>query len=184
MFKKSYRNSPAFSRDDNTKAPDWFKDFANNLEKNSVQPKSNTYDQIADILGIKSRYSSVEEAVSDMRKRVGLDVLLAKASFESPKAFEVLPKTKIFVDNFIADRPGVAIEAVVHALEKFFGGQLGQEYLDDSLRAYINKKIMENEQFTDNSDSDDMHLGKVDTDITNADDLNSDVFQGCTPTKI
>jgi len=75
----------SFSRDNYTSdeqapsQPDWFKEYSANLEKLSVQPARkdrDMFNQISDILGTKSRYSSVEEAVTDMHSRTGLATYL------------------------------------------------------------------------------------------------------------
>lgn len=66
-----------FSRqsENDVSAPDWFSDFSSNLQKMSVQPAHRDkalFDQISEILGNKSRYATVEEAVQDLQKRTGL----------------------------------------------------------------------------------------------------------------
>jgi hypothetical protein len=97
-------------------------DFIANLEKLSVQPMNNksTFDTINQILGNKSKYSTVDEAVLDMQKRTGLfDFLQAKkASQQLPEIFNEIPEMKTFIDNYVQDRPGTSIESVVHDLVK------------------------------------------------------------------
>lgn len=200
------RNTGIISRDlsstdkEYNKEPSWFDEFVENLEKNAVQSRekdSSTYDQISQILGKKSKYSSVEEAVQDMRKRTGLEAFLnAKAESEKkskktastdvePVIFKSLPKVKIFIDNFVSDRPGIAIEAVVHALELYFNKDINKEELDDDLRSYINNKIQEvKSMHPEKNDADNMEIGKLDTNDSSDIELNSDVFQGCMPAKV
>lgn len=63
------------SEDTGSSQPDWFKDYSSNLQKLSVQPAHRDralFDQISDILGTKSRYATVEEAVQDLQDRTGL----------------------------------------------------------------------------------------------------------------
>src|SRR5271169_374332 len=97
MSQKYYgRASSNISRDTSSvetsgREPSWFADYVKNLEKEAVKSKRDDYslyDQINGILGNKSKYSSVEEAVLDMQRRTGLlDLLNQKkqANIETQK---------------------------------------------------------------------------------------------------
>ncbi len=185
------------SRDNETKLPSWLENFAKDLQKTSVQSRQqdeSTYDQISNILGNKSKFSSVEEAVQDMRRRTGFEAFInAKSEKENnkkiaenvqPALFSELPKVKIFIDNYIQDRPGTAIEAVIHALEQYFSKELSQEHLDDSLRRYIDSKILETKNLNPDDQNNDLNIGKLDKNDSDDISSNSDVFQGCMPAKI
>lgn len=73
----SRNNKGPFSRqsEQDLSAPDWFSEFSSNLQKMSVESAHRDkalFDQISEILGNKSRYATVEEAVQDLQKRTGL----------------------------------------------------------------------------------------------------------------
>src|SRR5271165_6766146 len=105
------RNSSIISRDEShtdrsDKTPSWFNDFANNLEKESAKSKRQDYslfDQINNILGNKSKYSTVAEAVEDMQRRTGLfEVLQKKQASNIEHAniqlFKEIPVLKTYID--------------------------------------------------------------------------------------
>ena len=55
--------------------PEWFREYASNLQKSSVksvQEDSSIFDQVQAITGTRARFHSVEEAVRDMQNRSGL----------------------------------------------------------------------------------------------------------------
>src|ERR1700743_1705809 len=146
------------STDSGDREPSWFSDYVKNLEKEAVKSKKEDYalfDQINSILGNKSKYSSVEEAVLDMQRRTGLLGLLnqkkqAQALNESKhqdsEFFSKIPELKIFIDNYVEDRPGTAVDAVIHDLLKI---KSIKEKLPDGddvpeeIKRYINDKISE-----------------------------------------
>jgi hypothetical protein len=55
----------------------WLKEFENKVAVQAV-PSSSIYDQLNSILGNKSKYSSVDDAVREMKKRSGLTDYLEK----------------------------------------------------------------------------------------------------------
>ena len=177
--KYSVRSIPLITRDDyqefttKEKSPNWLNDFENNLEKNldksAVQTAKNDkslYEQISSILGSKSKFSTVDEAVNDMKKRTGLtDFLKKKANEERENILVSMPEVKTFIDNFIKDRPGVAIEAVVHELLKMNpirNNLPDRNDVPDYVRKYINKKIIEVKKEKPSRDMNNSNLGKTD----------------------
>ena len=177
--KYSSRSIPLITRDDyqketpREKSPNWLNDFANNLEKSAVQTMRNDkslYDEISSILGNKSKFSTVDEIVNDMKKRTGLtDFLKKRANQEEEEKKEnilvSMPEIKIFIDNFIEDRPGVAIEAVVHELLKMnpIRNKLPERNdVPDYVRNYINEKIIQVKKSKPARDMQDSNLGKTD----------------------
>jgi hypothetical protein len=171
------RNSSIISRDNSSfdrgdKTPSWFNDFANNLEKESAKPKSQDYslfDQINSILGNKSKYSTVAEAVEDLQKRTGLyDILQKKQASNigsNIQLFKELPVLKTYIDNYVDDRPGTSVEAVIHDLLKI---KTIKEKLPESddvpaeVKKYISDKIGESNRSIVKDDSDSLELGKMD----------------------
>lgn len=160
----------SFTEEAESKKPNWFDEFERNLEKNAVQSQRSSksiYDQISAILGnSKSKYSSVEEAVQDMQQRTGLTAFLTqqKKASQEPEIFQKLPEMKIFIDNYIAARPGTSVEAVVHDLLKLDNvrNALPDNDVDNEIRTYINNKITDiKSMHGSNNDSINFDLGKV-----------------------
>ena len=196
MFNKYHgRSISTVSRDNSSietshKDPSWFNDFVSNLEKSSVQSKKelSTFEQINQILGNKSKYSTVEEAVLDMQKRTGLyDYLRTKSASDSEthELFETMPELKTYIDNFVKDRPGVSVDAVVHDILRYPPIKNKLPNSDDvphDIKEYINKQILEAKK-NNSHPSEDLNIGKMDlsTDENTAKD--NDPFGGCTPHK-
>jgi superfamily I DNA/RNA helicase len=196
MFNKYHgRSISTISRDNSpievsSKEPSWFNDFVSNLEKNSVQTKKelSTFEQINQILGNKSKYSTVEEAVMDMQKRTGLyDYLRTKSAQEHKEhaLFDTIPELKTYIDNFVKDRPGVSVDAVVHDILRYPPIKEKLPNSDDvpsDIKEYINGQILEAKKSHSHS-GEDLNIGKMDlsTDENTAKD--NDPFGGCTPHK-
>ena|ERR1700722_2468327 len=185
-----------FAEDRGEREPAWFDDFVSNLEKNSTKAKKNDHsmvDQINSILGNKSKYSNVEEAVLDMQKRTGLfDFLNSKRASdqnnlqEVPAIFTKIPAMKTFIDNYVGDRPGTSVESVVHDLLriKSIKNQLPEkDDVSDEVRRYINDKIREKDSFHPKSNSEDLQLGKLDLHMDDNTTKDNDPFGGCEPNK-
>ena len=72
--------------DENVSEDHWLKQFEKTLQKGAVQSvsKDSFYDQINAIIGgTKSKYSSVADAVEDMKERSGLTAYLNTQSAEN-----------------------------------------------------------------------------------------------------
>lgn len=184
------------STDNGSREPSWFGEFVNNLEKAGVKSKRedhSLFDQINGILGNKSKFSNVEEAVMDMQRRTGLlDLLTQKKQaqlltdkkHENSKLLSDIPTLKTFIDNYVEDRPGTSVDAVVHDLLKIksIKEKLPEgDDVPDEVRRYINDKITEINMQRPPSGEDDLDLGKLDlsTDENTASD--NDPFGGCEP---
>jgi hypothetical protein len=171
--------------------PSWFGDFLSNLEKNSVKSKrdSSMVEQINNILGNKSKYSNVEEAILDMQKRTGLfDFLQSKrASDESeqePEIFQKIPAMKTYIDNFVDQHPGANEEAVALALLEYqpVRSQLPESHdVSREVKEYISKKIAERKSRISRKDEDSMQLGKIDLHVDDNTTEDNDPFSGCMP---
>jgi hypothetical protein len=189
------RNSSIISRDESSfdrgdRTPSWFNDFAKNLEKESAKPKSQDYslfDQINSILGNKSKYSTVAEAVEDMQKRTGLyDILQRKQAsashYSNIQIFKDIPVLKTYIDNYIDDRPGTSVEAVIHDLLKIKTIKEKLPQSDDvplEVKKYINDKIMEVNKSIQKNDNDNFELGKLD--LSEDTSVVDDPLGGCEP---
>jgi hypothetical protein len=165
------RDESSFDRGEKT--PSWLNEYASILEKESVKSKSKSYslyDQINSILGNKSKYSTVDEAVEDMKTRTGLSDFLQrkKASSTAPtniETFKTNPDLKTYIDNYIEDRPGTSIDAVIHNLLKINSIKEKLPQADDvpeEVKHYINAKIKEVDAFNDHQNTDNMEIGKLD----------------------
>jgi hypothetical protein len=203
MSKKYYGRSPSIiSRDPESidigdREPSWFKDYASNLEKESAKSKKNDYslfDQINNILGNKSKYSSVEEAVLDMQRRTGLLDLLSQKKqaqlatinkHKNNKTLTEIPSIKTFVDNYIEDHPGTSVDAAVHALldQKSIKDQLACDDAPDDVKEYINDKLLEMKKLNPKSKEDDLNLGKLDFSTNDDTSKDNDPFASCMPAK-
>ncbi|SRR5258708_796501 len=193
------RSTSVISRDtsyieSSNKEPSWFSDFVNNFEKEAVKSKKEDYslfNQINSILGNKSKYSSVEEAVLDLQRRTGFLELIKQQKqaqlntdnkYEKSQIFSEIPSLKIYIDNYVKDRPGTSVDAVVHSLLKITSikDKLPQgDDVPEEVKHYINDKILESKSMHPNEES--LELGKLDlsTDDNTATDNNP--FGGCTP---
>jgi hypothetical protein len=191
------RNSPIISRDESAfdrggKLPSWLSDYADSIEKESVKSKKQDYsifDQISSILGNKSKYSTVDEAVLDMQKRTGLyDLMQQKKSIASKsdhiEMFKTNPDLKTYIDNYIEDRPTTSVEAVIHNLLKIKSIKdklpTGDDVPED-VKHYINDKIKEVLSFDAHQNNDQMELGKLD--ITEDTSVVDDPLAACLPNR-
>lgn len=198
MSKKYYgRSGIMISRDTDSfethsKEPSWFADFVSNLEKEAVKSRKDDYDmfnQINNIIGNKSKYSTVEEAVLDMQKRTGLlDFLAQKKASENNQleSFKEIPELKIFIDNYVEERPGTSVDSVVHDLLKIKSIKDKLPQGDDvpvDVKHYINDKILEAKTQMSGSSKEDMHLGEIDLSTDDNVAMDNDPFGGCTPAR-
>jgi hypothetical protein len=172
------------------KQPSWFNDFISNLEKEAVKSKKedySLYQQINDVISGKSKYSNVEEAVKDMAKRTGLsDMLNKKEAQEKKKVFDEIPELKIFVDNYVEDRPGTSVDAVIHDLVKIrsIKEKLPENGdVPEEIKLYINDKIKERENKSHSKDHNDLQLGKIDLSVDDGVGNTNNPFQGCEPNR-
>jgi hypothetical protein len=202
MSQKYYGRAPStISRDTSStesagREPSWFSDFVNNFEKEAVKSKKDDYslfDQINNILGNKSKYSSVEEAVLDMQSRTGLLGLLTQRKqaqvetdqkHQNSKLLNEIPSLKTYIDNYVEDRPGTSVDAVVHDLLKVRSIKEKLPEGDDvpeEIRRYINDKITEINMQRPSTGEEDLELGKIDLDTDENTASDNDPFGGCTP---
>lgn len=196
MSNKYYgRSLSSVSRDNSIessseKNPDWFEEFANNLEKEAVKSKredASIFDQVSQILGAKSKYSSVEEAVLDMQKRTGLYDLLNKQASSKVELFQTIPNLKNFIDNFIESRHGLnvspeSLEYQIISIENFKSKLPNKNDVPDDVKKYINEKIIEvkNKKNIGTSDKNDVSdFGKLD--LTSSDKDIDDPLSVCDP---
>jgi hypothetical protein len=160
-------------------------EYANILE-GTVKTSFDAIEQINKILGNKSKYSTVDEAVLDMQKRTGLyDYLQSKQASEEEKKniLDEVPVIKTYVDNYIEDHPDASVFSVIHDLLKI---QKIKEQLptgDDvpmEIYKYINDKLTEYE-FKNSDKSNSTQIGKVDLSVDDQIFKDNNPFNGCEP---
>jgi len=192
------RHTPVISRDysfaterKSEHEPEWYANFIDGLEKNSVKSRKDDYslyDQINSIVSDKgSKFSSVEAKVSDMVERTGLKKMLAQitndtkqqlnakaqltmqeAAVPQVKTFASIPELKTFIDNYIDGHKGTSVEAVIHDALKI--NQIRkkleiEDTLPEEVQHYISFKIGEASKDNNQSHQNDNQLGKVDTSV-------------------
>jgi len=208
---KHNRSGAGFARDNsikNDREPDWFAEFANRLEKNSVNSHETDqalYNQIGDILGSpKSKFSTVEDAVRDMHTRTGLDKFLnaekslcsRAESKNEPEAMQnaemmngiraILQKVNgldLWLRNFIQSRKGsIDTAAVLNDIpHSFLRAGLSTADLDsDNLKKYVDILISDEKKQHASQQQTHPDFGKVD--ISNTED-NQGIFEFLTPAK-
>jgi hypothetical protein len=185
--KSSSRTMPAVGRssdtlEDSSVLPQWMKNFANTLQKQSVQPYRNEslYDQISSVMnGAKSKYSNVEDAVRDMQERSGVlsyrnkieaqknnppKIAQIAGNTEKIRLFEDKPQIKDTFDNYIEDTNGnLSIPSIVERIRAIHRGDVSDDSMweDDNLLHYVNDKNIEVKKKYPNSDADSTHLGRL-----------------------
>lgn len=150
-----------------TAPPDWYSDFLTSLKRNSTN--ASIYDEISAILNnTKSKFSSVDEVVQDLKERTGLSQLLNSrqiiAAIQEPEIFQVIPELKVFIDNFVQDRPGTSIASVVNdalKIDSIRNKLPNKNDVDDDVKAYINHRIADSSMQISDTNKIDMNLGKV-----------------------
>lgn len=201
MSNKYYgRSQSIISRDHSSnetdgKEPSWFADFVNNLDKAATKSKKDDFslfDQINNILGNKSKYSNVEEAVKDMAKRTGLSDMLNKKKQaqlsvdeknKDSKFLNEIPELKTFIDNYIEDHHGTSVDAVIHDLLKIksIKDKLPEDDAPLEIVKYINDKIMEIKMQNQHPGDESFNLGKADLSTDDNVVSDNDPFGGCEP---
>ena len=203
---KYHRNIPSVHREEGFvetagKEPSWLKDFVDNLEKEAVKSRREDYslfNEINSILGNKkSKYSTVQEAVDDMKKRTGLTTYLKQAQAQvqdDPQKqlqyfFSVVPNAKHYIENIIEARPGTSLASIVHDLtsKQDIKNKLLQLYgiSDDVpvfLQDYITAMLASKDKNNLEKDKENPNIGKMDLSQSN-DARDNDPLASCMPAK-
>src|SRR5579885_1141182 len=181
MTNYSKRTQPIISRESYSNGDDWLDDFANHLNKNSVQPKrysDSIYEQLSSIIkGNKPRYPNVEAAVKDMRERTGLAEFTKQLKAENSKSqnktasenldvelFKKIPQLKHTIDNYISDTRGnLLVPEILDRVKSIHKKDIADnaEWSSPSLLTYIYKKNKEEKELHPDT-SNYNELGKLD----------------------
>ncbi len=154
---KYTRHQPAIIRecDSSSSEDNWMNQLAKNLERNAVEARKPTsvYDQINSIINNKkSKFSSVEDAVQDMRERSGLKAYIDKvtkaansrakklAQAQEPAIFQKAPMVKNTLENFIRETRGNStVPAILEKIKEIHRNDAPdpKDWEDDSLVKFI-----------------------------------------------
>jgi hypothetical protein len=159
-------------------------EYANILDNSNPKTKTSfdAIEQINRILGNKSKYSTVDEAVLDMQKRTGLYDYLRKVQ-ASGNILEEVPMIKTYVDNYVEDHPNASVFSVIHDMVKIQQIRDKLPITDDvppEVYKYINDKLMELES-RHNDKNDSTQIGKVDVSVDDQIFKDNNPFSGCEP---
>lgn len=191
----------------------WLNQFQKSLQKGAVQPKvqENLFDQINSIMnGSKSKYTSVDHAVQDMKERSGLTAYLSKVSDEiagskktaaadvqqafdkkidlTPIVVKKHPPVMKTLENYIKDTKGnLPVPAIIDKLRSIHQSDCSdaKDWDDDKLIRLVSRMNLGAK--TDNSANYENYnnLGLRDVGSnSDIDPANTDAFFGLNPVKL
>lgn len=179
--------------------PGWLSDFANNLAKQSVESKTRAqhsiYDQISSIMGYKSKHSTVDAAVEDMKERSGLNHFtklqshaqekVEKKSDNTPELFKTVPQLQMTATNYIeSTRGNLPLPAIIDKLKTIHRSDVSNDagWDDPKLIIWLNNKNIGEKKKHPNQDTNLHNLGKVPTfNDEEIDPSNDDALHALTP---
>jgi len=206
MATKYTRHQPAVIRESDAAASEdnWMNQLAKNLESNAVEPRQqkSMYDQINNIMNTKkSKFSSVEDAVQDMRERSGLKAYLDKVkqaaarkaaktaqtqntstSGAAPTIFTTAPMVKNTLENFVHETRGnSSVPAILEKIKEIhrMDAPDPKDWDDENLIKYISVLNSKEKSKFPKNDAEYMELGRStrlqdkDIDIENTDAFHS-----------
>jgi hypothetical protein len=209
-----HRSQPIVQRQSeaNESEGHWLQQFENNLQKGAVQPRepSSIFDQINSIMNgnnSRSKHTSVDAAVEDMKERSGLTAYLntihaqvsttqaevtktAQDSTVNNKVlvFQKCPQASKTLDNIITSSNGnLPVPAIIERLRNIHANEVPDEkdWDDDNLILETSKRNLMAKQSNPGNFQNFQHLGEVDTLATSdVDASNTDFFHALAPTKI
>lgn len=210
---KQSRNQSVISRQSDADQSDnhWLRQFEEKLQKSSVQPRGNDLiEQINSIMNTKSKYPSVQAAVSDMMDRSGLNNYLdnvkvsehvdpdspKKTAYQAPdkkdRTPDVIKRKKDILQtlkNIIEDSKGnLAISAIISKLHAIHARDVAEEnaWDDNKLIELVSHLNMKSKAANPGNFDNYNSLGKNDHSTTESDidPSNSDMFHSLMPSKI
>lgn len=195
------RQQPAVIRESDS-SDHWLTQLEKNLERTAVEPRrdKSLQDQIMSIMNNseKSKFSSVEDAVQDMRERSGLTAYLEKVkraaasyalkkaqSNTTPTIFTSAPTVKNTLENFIRETRGNStVPAIIEKLKEIHRMDIPdpKDWEDDNLVRYISEMNSKEKQKYPKNEAEYIELGRAprlqDKDI---DAENTDAFHSLMP---
>lgn len=198
---KYTRHQPAVIResDSSSSEDNWMNQLAKNLERNAVEPRKerSVFDQINNIMNNskKSKFSSVEDAVQDMRERSGLVDYLKKVKSavdrkaekkaqaqNTPTIFNTAPMVKNTLENFIRETRGNAtVPAILEKIKEIHRMDVPdpKDWEDENLVKFISATNAKEKAKHPQNDAEYMELGRAphlqdkDIDVENTDAFHS-----------
>lgn len=209
---KYTRSQPVISRtsEDNEREDHWLRQFEKSLQKDAVQPavQQSIYDQMYSIMNQKSKYSSVEDAVNDMKARSGLTSYLDKVKQAEtgegvtknaadqnqvidkriPIVIQKCPAVLKTFENCIRDSKGnLPLPTIIDKVRGIHRNDVSdaKDWDEDRLMLLISDLNLKEKSKNYSGSNNESNLGGYDTDNnSDIDQANTDAFSGLNPAKI
>jgi hypothetical protein len=209
MTNKYNRHQSVISRQSDSSEYDstWSDRYNSEIEKGAVQSrKDNIFDELNSIMnGSKSKYSTVDAAVEDMKQRSGLTDYLKNISKQSqneagnkivvaqskedttPLAIHENPHVLQTLENIIKDTNGnSSLPAIISRLQAIHGNDVQDQsaWDDEKLLRLVSKMNLEMKANHPAAHQNFSNLGLRDRDMNSeVDPSNNDAFHGLLPNK-
>lgn len=171
----------------------WLLDLSKKLDKKAVQPmRQSIYEQINNIMnnGAKSKFSTVQEVVDDMKERSGLNAMISKVSNETGEPNNTHKVANNFLDNYpeiinttiniIESSNGLLpVPAIIDKIRTLHNNDVDNSFFDDDRYiAFVNKENLRKKS-DDNLIENNSNLGKHDEYLDESNEpWNRDMFFG------
>jgi hypothetical protein len=208
-YNKYIRHQSVVSRhsEQNIDEDNWLSRFQKTLEKSAVQPRSvddSLFNQINSIMNGKSKYSTVADAVEDMKQRSGLTDYLNRISKISntevntktaqdkvndptPAVIQKVPAIKQTIENYIRDTRGnLPVPAVIDKIKSIHHNDVTNsgDWDDEKLLRYVSHLNLKAKQNNPSIYQNHSNLGTRDTmSDSEIDPSNTDAFHALNPVK-
>jgi len=189
----------------------WTDDLYTQLEKMAVQSKTvdnYLFDQISSIVGSKSKYSSVEDAVIEMKERSGLTAYLKTSDKQSnqnkiaqikrlaqaninkplPKLIKENPDIQRTFENVMSgDGQNSDLPAIIGRVQSIYSKSTNiddNDWDDPALNEYVSDLKLQQQQKHFSNDTNEFNLGKnLDLNDAEVNTSADDAFASLTPVK-
>lgn len=213
MSSKNSRHSTILrNSDQNISEEHWLKQFQKNLKKDAVQPRTEEsfFDQINSIMnGSKSKHTSVQAAVDDMKERSGLTAYLDKVkvskeqnnnkiasdtneSFDKkvklePVVIKKFPSIRNTLENYITDTKGnLPVPAIIEKIKSIHQSDVSdaKDWEDEDLIKLVSDMNLDAKKSNPSLFHNETNLGKYDeSNGSDSDPSNTDAFYSLNPVK-
>jgi len=214
---KYTRAQPVISRtsDDGESEDHWLRQFEKSLQKDAVQPavQQSIYDQMYSIMNQKSKHSTVEAAVEDMKSRSGLTSYLDKVKKQAeqsesndgavtknasadqnqvidkriPIVIKKCPAIQKTFENCIRDSHGnLPIPTIIERVRNIHHGDVSdaKDWDEDKLMLLVSDLNLKEKSKSVSNNGNESNLGGYDTNDSEIDSSNTDAFSALQPAKI
>lgn len=185
----------------------WLSRFQKSLEKSAVQPRSvddSLFNQINSIMNGKSKHTTVDAAVEDMKQRSGLTDYLNKLNKVSnqevntktaqvnsndltPIVIQKSPNVKQTIENYIRDTKGnLPVPAIIEKIRSIHQKDVSdaKDWEDEKLLRFISHLNLKAKQDNPNIYDNHNNLGTRDMmSDSEIDPSNTDAFHALNPVK-